>query len=119
MPILKLDSAIDTTIELLNQPKKKIDVSKLIEQLQSLGNHCIIQTMFLQGTYNDKTVDNTTPDELDAWESAVLAIRPKKLTIYTIARKTPTDTLYKVSGETLRVIAKRIENHGIEVQVAE
>ena len=118
-PILKLDSAIDKTIELMNQPSKKILSSKLIEQLQSFGNQCIVQTMFLQGQYNSQTIDNTTPEELDAWERAIITIRPRQVMIYTIARTTPVDTLYKVSGETLREIAARIENHGIEVQISE
>ena len=119
MPILKLDSAIDTTIELMNQPTKKILASKVIEQLQSLGNQCIVQTMFLQGIHCDQTIDNTTSVELDAWECAILAIRPQKTMIYTIARNTPVETLYKVSGETLRKIAARIEKHGIQVKVSE
>jgi wyosine [tRNA(Phe)-imidazoG37] synthetase (radical SAM superfamily) len=119
MPILKLDSAIDTTLELINQPSKKVFVNRLIEQLQLLGNQCIVQTMFLRGTCCGQTVDNTTPAELDAWEHAVAAIRPKSATIYTIARKTPFDTLYKVSGDTLREIAARIQKHNIAVQISE
>jgi wyosine [tRNA(Phe)-imidazoG37] synthetase (radical SAM superfamily) len=119
MPILKLDSAFDATIKLLNQPAKKMSAVKLMEQLQSFGKQCIIQTMFVQGTYCGQTVDNTTPEELDAYERAILAIRPAQVMVYTIARDTPTDTLRKISGETLREIAGRIEKHGIPVQVSE
>jgi wyosine [tRNA(Phe)-imidazoG37] synthetase (radical SAM superfamily) len=119
MPILKLDSAFDATIELLNQPAKTISASKLIRQLQFFGRQCIIQTMFVQGTYRGKTVDNTTPAELKAWEQAILAIRPEQVMIYTVARDTPTDTLRKVPGEKLREIAALIEKHGIPVQVSE
>ena len=119
MPILKFDSAIDATIELINQPAKSITASKIIEQLQSFGNQCIIQTMFLKGIYCGQNIDNTTPVELDAWERAILAIRPQRVMIYTIARNTPVETLYRVSGDTLREIAAQIEKHGIQVQVAE
>jgi len=119
MPILKLDSALDTTIELLNQPQKKIVASQLIEQLQSFGKQCIIQTMFLQGTCCGQTVDNTAPEELEAWERAILAIRPALVMIYTIARITPFDTLRKVPGEKLHEIAGIIEKHGITVQASE
>ena len=119
LPILKLDSAIDATINLLNQPAKKIPVSVLVEQLQAFGNQCIVQTMFVQGAYCGQTVDNTTPVELDAWERAILAILPAQVMIYSIARDTPTDTLCKVSGSTLREIAMRIEKHGITVLVSE
>ena len=118
MPILKLDSAVDDTVELLNQPVKKIAVSQQIERLRLFGNQCIVQTMFARGTYRSQTVDNTTPEELDAWERAIIAISPKLVTIYSIARDTPVDTLYKISVETLGNIAKRIEKHGISVQVS-
>ena len=119
MPILKFDSASDATIELLNQPVKKLTSGLLIRQLQSFGQPCIIQTMFLQGIYCGQPVDNTTPSELDAWERAILAIRPAQVMIYTIARETPTDTLAKIPGEKLREIAARVERHGIAVQVSE
>ena len=119
MPILKLDSAFDATIELLNQPVKKITASQLIKQLQSFGKQCIIQTMFVQGTYHCRTVDNTTSEELDAWERAILAIRSAQVMIYTIARDTPTETLYKIPVKTLQKIAARIEKCGILVQVSE
>ena len=119
LPILKFDSAIDTTINLLNQPAKKITVSKLVEQLQTFGKKCIVQTMFMQGTYSGQIVDNTTSVELDAWERAIIAIQPAQVMIYTIARDTPTDTLRKVSGEKLREIAERIEKQGIAVRVSE
>ena len=119
MPILKLDSAIEATIELINQPAQKVPVPKLIEQLQSFGKTCFIQTMFFRGTYRDQTVDNTTPEELDAWERAILAIQPVQVMIYTIARITPINTLYKVSGVILREIADRIKKNGIPVQISE
>ena len=119
LPILKLDSAIEATIELINQPAKKAPVSKLIEQFRSFGRKCIIQTMFVRGTYCDQTVDNTTPKELDAFERTIVTIRPAQVMIYTIARNTPTDTLHKVPGDILREIACRMEKHGIPVQVSE
>jgi wyosine [tRNA(Phe)-imidazoG37] synthetase (radical SAM superfamily) len=119
MPILKLDSAIDTTMELLNQPVKKIPIARQIAQLQSFGKQCIVQTMFLQGTYRDQTVDNTLPAELEAWEDAILAIRPQQVMIYTVNRDTPINSLHKISGDVLREIAARIEKHDIPVQVAE
>ena len=39
--------------------------------------------------------------------------------IYTIARNTPIETLYKVSGDELRKIAARIEKYGIAVKISE
>ncbi len=118
MPILKLDSAIASTIMLLNRPAKKPDLPRLIDQLVSFGNQCIVQTMFVRGTYEGQIIDNTVPEELDAWERVILAVKPHQVMIYTIARDTPTETLRKVSEETLRKIAERIEKHGISVQIS-
>jgi wyosine [tRNA(Phe)-imidazoG37] synthetase (radical SAM superfamily) len=118
MPILKLDSAIEATIGKINNPAKKISVHTLIEQLKSFNGQCVIQTMFLRGVYQGQTIDNTVPEELDCWEKAVCAVQPRQVQIYTIARDTPADTLSKVTAETLQMIAKRIEKHGIPVQIA-
>jgi wyosine [tRNA(Phe)-imidazoG37] synthetase (radical SAM superfamily) len=119
LPMLKLDSAIDVTIELLNQPVGKIVSSRLIQQLRGFGGRCIIQTMFLRGMYRGLAIDNTGHEELLAWEEAIVAIQPSQVMIYTIARDTPTDTLRKVSGDALRNIAAIIEKHGIPVLVSE
>ena len=119
LPILKLDSALDATITLLNQPSKKMAAAQLIEQLQAFGKGCRVQTMFVRGTVHGQPVDNTTLDELNAWERAIVTIRPAQVMIYTIARDTPTDTLGRAPLETLREIAARIEKQRIPVQVSE
>jgi wyosine [tRNA(Phe)-imidazoG37] synthetase (radical SAM superfamily) len=119
MPMLKLDSAMDATIALLNQPAGKISVAALIAQLKAFEGVCMVQTMFVRGNYCGKAVDNTAPGELDAWEQAILAIRPRQVAIYTIDRDTPADTLHKVPLHTLREIAQRIEKHHINVQVSD
>ncbi|MDR1865259.1 MAG: radical SAM protein [Bacteroidales bacterium] len=118
MPVLKLDSAIDATVRLLNHPAKAVPVRKLIARLKAFNGRCVIQTMFLHGTCNGQPVNNMLPEELDAWEKAVSDIRPKQLMIYTIARDTPVNTLYKAPEETLRLIAKRMEKYGIPVQIS-
>ena len=119
MPILKLDSAIDATFQLVNQPVKNISVSQLIQQLQSFGKQCIVQTMFVQGSYRGQAVDNTTPEELAAWKRAILDIQPAQVMIYTIARAAPTATLNKVPGDKLREIAALLSEYEIRVQISE
>ncbi len=117
-PILKLDSAIAQTIEILNQPVKKIPVSKLIAQLKSFNGKCIIQTMFVQGDYLGHKIDNTTPKELDAWMQAIMEINPMQVMIYTIDRDTPAKTLQKVPEATLKSIAHMLEKQHIDVQIS-
>lgn len=120
MNILKLDSAIDETIRIHNQPRVKISVEELIENLSSFEGHVIIQTLFLRGRYNGRVIDNTTPEEIDAWLKAIARIKPEEVMIYTIARDTPEGgMLMKVPAKELYRIAAMVEKLGIKTQVSE
>jgi wyosine [tRNA(Phe)-imidazoG37] synthetase (radical SAM superfamily) len=116
--ILKLDSAFDTTIKLLNQPRVKFSVHELVKNLKSFEGNLIIQTLFLKGVYNGKIVDNTTKDEVDGWIELIKSIKPKEVMVYTIARDTPVQGLEKISLKNLKIIAARVEALGIPVQVS-
>lgn len=115
--ILKLDSAIQETAELINQPVGKYSVMKIIEEMKKFGGECIVQTMFLRGTMDGKTVDNTTEEEVKAWVAAVAEVKPKMVQLYSIDRQTPIDTLVKVEGPELEIIAQKIKDLGIETFV--
>jgi len=120
MNILKLDSAIDETIRIHNQPRAKISAEELIENLSSFEGHVIIQTLFLRGRYNGRVIDNTTPEEIDAWLKAIARIKPEEVMIYTIARDTPEGgMLMKVPAKELYRIAAMVEKLGIKTQVSE
>ncbi len=117
--ILKMDSGFDLTVRVHNQPRVNIKVAELIENLKSFNGQLIIQTLFLRGTYNGKTIDNTTPEELEAWLKAVDLIRPSEVMIYTISRDTPDgSSLKKVPLHELKEIAARVRKLGIETQVS-
>jgi wyosine [tRNA(Phe)-imidazoG37] synthetase (radical SAM superfamily) len=120
MNILKLDSAYDTTVSIHNQPASKINVNDLINNLASFNGKLIIQTLFLRGTFDGKVIDNTTPDELNAWIKAIEKIGPSEVMIYTISRDTPPEggELYKVPARELREIAAMVEKLGIKTQVS-
>ncbi len=120
MNILKLDSAFDSTICLHNQPASEIKVKDLINNLAGFNGKLIIQTLFLRGTYNGTIIDNTTPEELDAWLKAIEKIRPAEVMIYTISRDTPPEggVLNKVPSKELKAIASMVEKLGIKTQVS-
>lgn len=119
MNILKLDSAIDATINIHNQPRVKINVEKLITDLAGYNGKVIIQTLFLRGLYNNTVIDNTTPVEIEAWLAAIKRIRPSEVMIYTISRDTPEGSqLKKVPAKELRKIALMVESLGIVTQVS-
>ena len=116
--ILKLDSAFDETVQLVNKPQGAYTVARTVELLKAFDGNLILQTMFLRGEYTGKRVDNTTEEEVSAWLKLVEEIKPKQVMVYSLDRDTPCQTLEKVEKEELREIAARVEALGIPCSVA-
>ena len=117
--ILKLDSAIESTIKIHNQPRIKIKIEELIENLAAFNGKVIIQTLFLRGIHDGRIIDNTTDIEIEAWLKAIQKIKPAEVMIYTISRDTPVGAhLDKVSTKELKQIALMVEKMGIRTQVS-
>jgi len=117
--ILKLDSAFDKTVRLHNQPGSGYSVAETIESLKLFRGDVTIQTLFLRGRYNGINIDNTTPEELEAWLTAIREIAPREVMIYTIHRDTPEGgRLFKVPQKELEEIAAMVNELGIETQVS-
>jgi wyosine [tRNA(Phe)-imidazoG37] synthetase (radical SAM superfamily) len=117
--ILKLDSGIPATIQLLDQPVGRFDLQSVVDNLKLFDGHLVIQTMFIRGSFQGKLIDNTTDEELTAWIVLLQQIRPQTVMIYTIARDTPANDLQKIPIEELEKIAIRVrEETGFEVQVS-
>ena len=116
--ILKLDSAFDHTVQLLNKPVGKYSVTQVVEWMKQFQGNMILQTIFLRGEYMSQKIDNTTDKEVAAWLDLVQEIAPKKVMVYSIDRDTPCQTLEKVSKEELSKIASKVEALGIECSVA-
>lgn len=117
--ILKLDSAIEDTMRLIDRPNSKdFTVEKVIEGLCQFEGTGIIQTMILRGAHDGKPIDNTTDEEIKALISAYKRIKPREIMIYSLDRSTPEENLVKVEKDELTAIGKRIEKEsGIPVQV--
>ena len=116
--ILKLDTVDPAFIQLLDQPVGPYDVEHQIETFASFGGHVIIQTIFLTGEYQGKSVDNTGEEYVGPWLAARERIRPQEATIYTVARETPAAGLAKAAPEVLDAIAARVQALGIPCQVS-
>lgn len=116
--ILKLDSAFDATVQLMNKPQGAYTVARTVELLKAFEGNLIVQTMFLRGEYLGQRVDNTTEEEVSAWLRLVEEIRPKQVMVYSLDRDTPCQTLEKVEKDELRGIAERVEALGIACSVA-
>ncbi len=115
--ILKLDAGTEPMFRLINGPGGNITLKSIVEKLKEFNGELIIQTLFLRGTYNGQTVDNTAEPEISRWLEHVKAINPKYVMIYPIDRATPVETLEKIPFAELVTIAERVEKTGIKAQV--
>ena len=116
--ILKLDSAFDATVQLVNKPVGSYSVERTVEWMKLFEGQMILQTMFLRGEYLGQKVDNTTEEQVEAWLRLVKEIAPRQVMVYSLDRDTPCQTLEKVGREELQQIAARVEALGIACSVA-
>lgn len=115
--ILKLDTGIEETFQLLNQPIGTQSINKIVDYLVSFDGKLILQTLFVRGHYNGHYIDNTTPEEIAAWLPLVKKINPQYVMIYPIDRGTPVSGLEKIPEEELKKIAEKVEAEGIKTEV--
>lgn len=114
--ILKLDSAIEPTMRLIDRPtSKEFTVERVVDGLKQFRGTGIIQTMILRGEHSGKRIDNTTPEEVEALIGAYREIQPKEVMLYSLDRSTPEEQLQKVPKEELDKIAAKIRAAGINV----
>lgn len=119
MNILKLDSALPETVKMVNRPRVKYDLTEYEEYLKDFHGKFIIQTLFLRGETAEGAIDNTTPEEVDAWLKVLERIRPEQVMIYTLHRDTPEGNLLrKVPDDELHEIARKVEALGIDATVS-
>lgn len=118
--ILKLDSAVESTMRLLDRPASPtFTVESAIAALRQFAGTGIVQTMLTRGEHDGAPIDNTTDAEIDALIDAYLKIRPRQIMLYSIDRKTPEESLRQVPKPELQAIADRIAAAtGISVQVS-
>lgn len=125
--ILKLDSAIDETMRLIDQPvNKSLTVQQVVDWLRVFEGDFVLQTCFLRGTLSDhygqeqagKRIDNTCAQELEAWYQVVETLRPRQLMIYVIDRATPEQELEKITRPEMEQIAAPLVAKGFDVSIS-
>lgn len=116
--ILKLDSAFDRTVQLVDKPQGAYSVADTVEKLKLFEGNLIVQTMFLRGQIDSEPIDNTTEQEVGAWLRLIADIAPRQVMVYSLDRDTPCKTLERVPREELERIADRVREIGIAVSVA-
>ena len=118
--ILKLDSAVEDTMQIVDRPADpSFTVKKVVEGLKQFSGTGIIQTMLLRGEHCGKHIDNTTDTEVEALIKAYNEIKPREIMIYSLDRSTPEEKLKKVERGEMEKIGQRIEKEtGIPVNIA-
>ena len=113
--IQKLDTVCDGYIQKVDRPvSPRYKVADVVADLRKFNGKVIIQTMFMEGEYDGKSISNTGDAYVQPWLEAVKDIAPSQVMIYTIDRETPAHNLRKASRETLDGIKEMVEAAGID-----
>lgn len=116
--LLKLDTVDTDYIARVDRPTGRYDLPLLIERMKAFEGHCIIQTMFLKGSHEGRSVDNTSDRYVLPWIEAVKSIAPREVMIYTIDRETPSKELQKASPEELDRIVALLQAAGLKASAS-
>ena len=111
--IQKLDTVSADYINKVDRPCGAYDVNTIIGNLKAFNGHVIIQTMFMRGSLEGASVDNTGEEFVAPWLEAIREIRPRQVMVYTIDRETPAQGLLKANREQLDAIRDRVIAMGI------
>ncbi len=115
--IQKLDSGTERIFRMMNNPLDLVTIDSVVADLKRFNGEVVIQTMFLRGHFRGEPVDNTTPEEVNAWIEKLLEIGPKSVMVYPVARATPVQNLEKIPIFELEKIAEKVREKGIKVEV--
>jgi len=116
--ILKLDTVSPDYIARVNRPAGSYSVERTVDALAAFGGRCIVQTLFMCGEWQGRSVDNTGDEYVLPWMEALRRIRPRQVMIYTIDRETPAAGLRKASPARLDRIAALLRAEGWETSVS-
>ena len=85
---LKLDTVNAEYIELVDRPNARYDLPRIIDIMKSLNGRCVIQTMFMKGEWQGKSVDNTGDEYVLPWLEVVKAVAPSgvEISVYDFTR---------------------------------
>jgi len=115
--IQKLDAGYEKLFRLINHPVFPVRYSELVKNLKKFNGKVIIQSLFLRGQHNGQPIDNTLPEDVDAWLEQIREIKPELVMIYPISRATPGGRLEKVAIFELEKIREKVNRLGIKVKV--
>lgn len=116
--ILKLDTVSPDYIARVDRPVGHYDVAELVEGLCAFRGKVQIQSLFMSGNYEGRSVDNTGETYVAPWLDALRRIGPEAVYVYTIDRDTPAKGLLKARPDVLDAIAERVRGIGLSCRVS-
>ena len=116
--ILKLDTVSPDYIAHVDRPQVRYDVDELVKGLCAFEGKVQIQSLFMTGSYDGRSVDNTGDEYVEPWLEKLRLIAPEEVYVYTIDRDTPAKGLRKAAPEVLDGIAERVRVLGLKCQVS-
>lgn len=116
--IQKLDTVSSDYISFVDRPQGHYSVKEIVAALKAFHGHVIVQTLFMKGQSGGQNVDNTTDSYVLPWIDALKTIQPERVMVYTIDRLTPEPLLQKATPKELDLIAGKLRQEGLQVEVA-
>ena len=102
----------------VDRPQVRYDVDELVKGLCAFEGKVQIQSLFMAGSYEGRSVDNTGRRICGAVVGKLRLIGPEEVYVYTIDRDTPAKGLLKAAPEVLDGIAERVRALGLSCQVS-
>lgn len=100
---VKIDAGGIRTQRRVNLPEREFDLGGLIATIKRLPN-ATVQSCFVDGA-----VTNAGDDDVALWLGAVRTADPRRVDIYTLSRRPPTEKIVAVDRHTIEKIARRAQ----------
>lgn len=112
--IMKVDAGTEDMFRAVDLPPAGVTLDQITESFKAFQGDLVIQTLFLQGEFSGRWIDNSVPDEVRAWIERLRQIRPRRVMIYTVDRLPAAEGLRALSTERLADIARQVNAVGIQ-----
>jgi wyosine [tRNA(Phe)-imidazoG37] synthetase (radical SAM superfamily) len=113
---MKLDAGTERMFRLVDRPYGSLTLEKIVTDICEFDAPKMVQSMFFRGTVNGERIDNTTPEEIDAWLAHIARIHPTAVHLYSLDRKTAASDLEKVSHAEMAATAARVRALGVPAE---
>jgi wyosine [tRNA(Phe)-imidazoG37] synthetase (radical SAM superfamily) len=107
--LFKLDAGLESTFRIINDSSKGLTLDEITENISKFKGTKTLQTLFLKG----QKVDNSTPEELEAWLNRIDFINPNHVAVYSLDRTTPEKNLSALPFSQLQTIASQVQELNI------